>query len=477
MIEKKKKDKFTMGGIREMLSIAFPMVMSHACYTIMTFTDRLFLSKLGSAEMNASMGGGVMAFMMMTFFFGIITYSTALTAQYFGAGKKNRCPVVITQAIIIAIISYPTIILARPLGILLFEFMEISPEQMAHQKVYFSILMYGVIFGILRPCFTGFFSGIGKTKIVMISSAVAMGINVAVNYVLIFGKLGFPALGIRGAAYGTIIGSAGGLAVMLWKYLSKENRQEYSVMESFHFDKKAMIELLRFGYPAGVELLLNLLAFNVLIMLFHSHSPSTATAVTIVFNWDMVSFIPLLGIGISVTSLVGRYMGMKKPDIAHRCVMSGLKIGMFYSCFTIILFVGFTEILVNVFKPAQFSDIFTQAFPTAIFMLRMAAVYVMADATIVIFTGALRGAGDSFWAMALSVSMHWTLVPVLYFMLKLNNFSPEQAWVSVVIIFLVFSSLIYLRYYGGKWRQIKVVHPVQEPMDIIPDDFHPSRDL
>ncbi len=477
MIKENKKDKFTMGGIRERLSIALPMVVSHACYTIMTFTDRLFLSKLSSAEMNAAMGGGVTAFMMMTFFFGIITYSTALTAQYFGAGKKNRCSVVITQAIIIAIISYPIIILARPLGILLFEFMKISPEQMAHQKVYFNILMYGIVFGILRPCFTGFFSGIGKTKIVMISSAVAMGINIVVNYILIFGKLGFPALGIRGAAYGTIMGSAAGLLVMLWKYLSKENRQEDGVMKSFHFNKKAMSKLLYFGYPAGIELLLNLLAFSILIMMFHSHSLATATAVTIVFNWDMVSFIPLLGIGVSVTSLVGRYMGMGKPDIAHRSVMSGLKLGLAYSLFIIILFVGFTEILVNVFKPAQSSNIFMQAFPTAVFMLRVAAVYVMADAAIVIFTGALRGAGDSFWAMALSVSMHWTLVPVLYFMLKLKDFSPEQAWVSVVIIFLIFSSFIYLRYYGGKWRHIKVVQPVKESMDIIPDDFHTSRDL
>ncbi|MCG2725297.1 MAG: MATE family efflux transporter, partial [Elusimicrobia bacterium] len=386
MIEKNKKNKFTMGGItpppaycpkdnqkkhtwrykapqvgggvREMLSIALPMVVSHACYTLMTFTDRLFLSKLSSAEMNAAMGGGITAFMMMTFFFGIIGYSTALTAQYLGAGKKNRCSIVITQAMIIGIIAYPIIILAKPLGILLFEFMKISSEQMAHQKIYFNILIYGVIFGVLRPCFTGFFSGIGKTKIVMISSAVAMGLNIVVNYVLIFGKLGFPALGIRGAAYGTIIGSAAGLAVMLWKYLSKENRQEYSVMKSFYFDKKVMGELLYFGYPAGIEMFLNLLAFSILIMIFHSHSLATATAVTIVFNWDMVSFIPLLGVGISVTSLVGRYMGMGKPEIAHRCVMAGLKMGLVYSFFIIIMFVGFTDTLVNVFKPANSSAIF-----------------------------------------------------------------------------------------------------------------------
>jgi MATE family, multidrug efflux pump len=477
MIKKTKKDKFTMGGIREMLSIALPMVVSHACYTVMTFTDRLFLSKLGSAEMNAAMSGGITAFMMMTFFFGIITYATALTAQYFGAGKKNNCPVVITQAMIIAVISYPIILLARPLGALLFEFMKIGPEQMALQKIYFNILIYGVIFGIFRPCFTAFFSGIGKTKIVMISSAVAMGLNIVVNYILIFGKLGFPALGIRGAAYGTIISSFAGVAVMLWKYLSKENRQEYNILKSFHFDKKIMGTLLRFGYPAGIEMFLNLLAFSVLVMIFHSHGPATATAVTIVFNWDMVSFIPLLGVGISVTSLVGRYMGMGKPEIAHRSVMSGLKLCLVYSFFIIILFTGFTETLVNVFSPAKPSAIFLQSLPMAIFMLRMAAIYVTMDALIVIFAGALRGAGDSFWAMALSVAMHWTLIPVLYFMLKVKSFSPEQAWLAVVITFILFSSFIYLRYRSGKWKHIKMVQPIKESMDSMQDDFHVSRDL
>ncbi|MEA3306291.1 MAG: MATE family efflux transporter [Elusimicrobiota bacterium] len=469
--------KYTMGGVREMLSIALPMVVSHACYSIMTFTDRLFLSKLGSAEMNAAMGGGITVFMMLTFFFGIITYSTALTAQYLGAKRKNYCPIVITQAAIIAIIAYPVIMLAKPFGLFLFEFMKISPEQMKYQEIYFNILIYGSIFGLLRPCFTGFFSGIGRTKIVMISSAVAMGVNIAINYVLIFGKLGFPALGIRGAAYGTILGSAAGVGVMLWKYLSEENRSEYSVLKSFHFDKKVMITLLRFGYPAGIELSLNLLAFNILIMIFHSHSLVTATAVTIVFNWDMLSFIPLLGVGVAVTSLVGRYMGMGKPDIAHKSVMSGVKMGLVYASFIIILFVGFTDILVGLFNPAAPSAVFAQAYPMAVIMLRMAAIYVIADVGIVIFTGALRGAGDSFWAMALSVSMHWTLVPTLFFMLKVKNSSPQTAWMSVVIIFIIFSYFAYLRYAGGKWKLIKMVQPAKESIPSLSDDFHASRDL
>ena len=119
-----------------------------------------------------------------------------------------------------------------------------------------------------------------------------------------------------------------------------------------------MRKLLRFGYPAGVELFLNLLAFTSMILLFHSHGLATATAVTIVFNWDMVSFVPLLGIQIGVVSLVGRYMGAGRPEIAERVTRSGLKMGWSYSSVILVLFVGFPEQLVAVFQPGGQDPIF-----------------------------------------------------------------------------------------------------------------------
>ena len=90
------------GSIREMAAIALPMVVSMSCDTLMIFTDRLFLSRLGPEQMNAAMGGGLTAFMMMSFFIGLTGYATALVAQCLGAGQKNRCAVVLTQAAILS---------------------------------------------------------------------------------------------------------------------------------------------------------------------------------------------------------------------------------------------------------------------------------------------------------------------------------------------------------------------------------------
>ena len=315
------------GGVAELLAIALPMVVSHACDTVMTFTDRLFLSRLGTEEMNAAMSGGLTCFMMTTFFMGLIGYTTALVAQYLGAGKRDRCAVAATQALVISLAAYPLILAARPLVFYGFEISGIAPEQLACQKVYFGILIYATIIGLLRTSLSSFFSGIGQTRMVMVAAFVAMAANVGFNYVLIFGKLGVPAMGIRGAAYGTVLGGLLGLAVLVGAYLRPSIRRRFRVVESLRLDREAMGKLLWFGYPAGVEMFLNVLAFTGMILAFHVHGPATATATTIMFNWDMVSFVPLLGVQIGVMSLVGRYMGAGDPDTAYRAAMSGIKIG------------------------------------------------------------------------------------------------------------------------------------------------------
>ncbi|MBN2511552.1 MAG: MATE family efflux transporter, partial [Sedimentisphaerales bacterium] len=452
------------GGIREMLAIAMPMVVSNACDTVMIFTDRLFLAQLGSEQMAAAMGGGLTSFMLTTFFLGLTGYSTALVAQYFGAGRKKYCSRVITQGLLVCLLAYPVIVCCRPLGLWLFELVKVSPEQLAPQKVYFNILIYGTLIGLVRNCLSCFFSGVGKTPVVMFSTFAAMIANVGLDYVFIFGKLGFPAMGIAGAAYATLTGGIVGLGILVISYFIGTIRTEYAVGQSFHFDWNIMKKLLRYGYPTGVEFFLNMLAFTVLVLKFHGISPTSAAAVTVVFNWDMVSFIPLIGIHIGVISLVGRYMGARQPDTAHRATLSGLKLAWAYSFCTLMIFALLPHYLVGVFRPAETDPVFEQAFPMAVTMVRMAALYVMADAMMLVFGGALRGAGDTFWVMCISVTMHWSLVGVLDAALRYFHFTPQSAWSILCITMMLFSGVLYLRYRSGKWRSIQLVGEPLEPV-------------
>ncbi|MHC4253017.1 MAG: MATE family efflux transporter, partial [Planctomycetota bacterium] len=204
----------TPGGVAELLVIALPMVVSHACETTMMFVDRLFLAQLGPQYMSASMAGGLTCFTFMTFFLGLIGYSNALVAQNLGAGRKDRCAVAATQALIVAVCAYPIVLACIPLGEFMFRATGIAPEQLAPQLEYFRILMFGTVLGLLRSAVSSFFCGVGRTRPVMVSAAIAMVVNIGMNWVLIFGKLGFPALGIKGAAIGTLCGSFAALVVL-----------------------------------------------------------------------------------------------------------------------------------------------------------------------------------------------------------------------------------------------------------------------
>jgi MATE family multidrug resistance protein len=296
----------------------------------MIFVDRLFLARLNPELMNAAMGGGLTVFMMMSFFLGLTSYTTALVAQYLGAGRKKMCGLALTQAVIFSLIAYLPILAGRPFAYWLFDVMGVSPGQMGPQKIYFNILIYGAVISLWRTNLSCFFSGIGRTRVVTIASFIAMIVNVVSNYGLIYGKWGLPALGIRGAAFGTLAGGLTALVVLAVCYLRKQNVSEFHLKESFRFDAGVFKKLLKFGTSTGLEMFLNILAFNATVLVFHSQGLVTATAATIVFNWDMVSFVPLLGVEISVTSLVGRFIGARRPETAHQSVLSGLKVAFAY---------------------------------------------------------------------------------------------------------------------------------------------------
>jgi len=459
------------GSVSELLAIAFPMVVSSACETFMTFTDRLFLSRLGPEHMSASMGGWLVSFTLTSFFMGLIGFSTALVAQYLGAGRKDRCSGVVVQAFAIAAVSGALVVLLLPLANLLMGRLGIAPEQLVLQRIYFNLVIFSGIIGLFRHVFSCFFSGIGRTRVIMVSALAAMVVNVIANYILIFGKLGFPAYGIRGAGYGTILGGACGLLVMVASYVSHANRKEFGVFDRLGFEPDIMRRLLRFGSPMGIEMLLNFIAFTGLIMAFYAHGLVVASAITIVFNWDMVSYVPLIGLEIAMISLSGRYMGAERPDIVHKSAMSGLKVGWIYSSVILLFFVLTPELLVNVFRPVQETLIFAQAQPLAVTMLRMASLYVMIEGFIVIFIGTLRGAGDTFWTMTASVILHWMLLPIPLVVMRVLGYSVIVAWGCVILVFMSFSLVFFLRYRTGAWKKLRVVH---EPLE---DMFPPAGHL
>jgi len=445
------------GGIPDLLAIAIPMVVSTAADGVMTFTDRLFLARVGSEQMNAALGGGVTYQMLLFFFMGLTGYSTALVAQYFGAGALRKAPQATFQAIMITLIAWPVVLLLKPLAQSFFYTLHLSETQIHYQIQYMDVLAWGGLFGMLRMTMGCFFAGIGKSKIVMTASVTAMVVNVVLDYILIFGKFGFPAMGVRGAALATVIGGASALAILLTAYFSPGYRIRFDIAHSFRFQPAIMKKLLKYGYPAGLELFLNFLAFFLMTAMYQAQGTAEATAVTIMFNYDLVSFIPLLGIEIAVTSLAGRYMGAGRPQAAHRSALSAIRTGMVYSVVILMLFLFIPETLVRVFHPKEFSASFEAAVPMAVDMIRIASLYVLAQAVMVSLIGALRGAGDTLYTMLVSVGANWAFIPLLYLCLYVFHTSVPFAWFVIVAIYLIFCFVIYRRFKSGKWKKLQII--------------------
>jgi MATE family multidrug resistance protein len=454
--------KIIPGGVKEILFLALPMIISTACDGIMVFTDRLMLSRLGPEHMNAAMAGGVSIQVAIFFFIGLIGYSTALAAQYFGSGQKRNSSAAAFQAFLLALISIPVVLLWLKPALLISTYLGISKTQYDLQLTFMKILAAGSIFGLVRHTLSCFFSGIGRTRVVMTATLAALAVNMSLNYLLIYGNFGFPKLGIAGSGIATISGQACAALILIISYFKKSTREEFSTHRTLRFNGEIMKKLLVFGYPAGLEMFLNFFAFSAITQIFQSLGTSVATAATIMFNWDLMAFIPLLGIEIAVTSLVGRYMGARKPDIAEKAAYSAVKVGMVYSFITMMLFALIPGILVAVFRPDIPTKDFSEALPVATSMLRLAALYVLAEAMMVAFVGALRGAGDTLFTMIWSVSTHYVFMILLFIMMRVYHVSPVNAWFVVIVMFLFFCYLLYRRFRSGKWAKIRLIDQPEE---------------
>ena len=427
------------------------MVVSQGAFAVMVFTDRLFMSYIDAAHIAAALGGGVAAFFCFSLFLGLITYGNAMVAQYFGAGQLAKCPLVVTQGMLIALGSAPLLFVMALFGGKAFALIGHDPAQVPLEQIYFSILMFGSVFTLLKASLACYFAGIGRTRVVMVADLFACAVNVPLSWVLIFGKFGFPQLGIAGAALGTVVATVFAISVFLLFYLGKDHQRQFHVAESLRLDRAIMRRYFRLGMPSGLEAFMNISSFNLFLLLFQSYGVVQGAAMAIVFNWDMVSFIPMMGLNIGVMSLIGRFVGAGNMERANQVISSGFIAALGYSGLLAILFLVFREALVGVFETPDGN--FPAIRELASQMMIGLTTYMLADATILIAGGALRGAGDTRWLMVTSISVHWLMLLAQYVVIVVYGFGPLVSW-WVFVFMLILLALLYLgRLFGGTWRQ------------------------
>ncbi|MDH3993324.1 MAG: MATE family efflux transporter [Gammaproteobacteria bacterium] len=436
--------------LRELARLSLPMMVSKGTFAVMIFTDRWFMSNIDATHIAATLGGGVASYFCFSLFLGIISYANPLVAQYYGAGEVAKCPRVVTQGVLMALACVPLLFLAGYFGGDAFALMGHDPAQVPLERIYFQVLMGGSLFNLLKTCLACYFVGIGRSRVVMVTDVMAVMLNIPLSWALIFGKLGLPELGIAGAALGTVVATGFAVCVFLVFYLAKEHQQQFQVAGSFRFEPGIMRRYLRLGTPAGVEGFLNTATFNLFLLMFQSYGVVEGASMAIVFNWDMLSFIPMVGLHIGVMSLIGRFVGARDMARANQVISSGFILALGYSGVLAILFLVFRVPLVEVFStPGQ--D-FGPIRDLASSMMIGLTTYMLADAIILIAGGALRGAGDTRWTMLMSTSLHGLMLVAQYLVIVELGYGPLVSW-WVFVAMLISLALLYLwRLLGGRWR-------------------------
>ena len=447
MLERLHFNKDTM---RELLKIALPMVVSQGAFAVMIFTDRYFMSQIDPTHMAAALGGGVACFFSFCFFSGLLSYGNAMAAQYLGAGEAEKCPKVVTQGFIMAMMSIPALVVITYFVSGIFENMGHDPRQVELERTYYIILMLGIVVTLAKICLSSYFAGIARTHVVMICDVFGLVINVPLSYVMVFGKLGLPALGIVGAGISTIVATILGFIAFVSFYLAREHREKFRVMESFQLDWGILRRFLRLGFPSGMELFLNVAAFNLFLLMFQSYGVAQGASAAIVFNWDILSFVPMIGLNIGVISLIGRFVGARDMQRTSEVMSAGFIMGISYSVILAIIYISFRYPLVEVFAPPQ-GD-FSEIRELAAFMMVGLSSYAVADAIIIVSGGVLRGAGDTRWLLITSVSLHWLMLVAQYFIILVLGLGPRVSWLTFVAMIFVIAVVYIGRLRGGIWR-------------------------
>ena len=449
---------FNRDTMLELMRVAIPMIVSQGTFAVMIFTDRYFMSQIDPVHMAAALGGGVAAFFSFCFFSGLFSYANALAAQYMGAGEIEKCSKVVTQGFIMVVMSIPLLIIITLLVAGIFEGMDHDPLQVELERSYYQILMLGTVATLAKVCISSYFAGIARTKLVMVCDLCGLLLNVPLCYAMVFGKFGFSELGIVGAGVSTIIATVFSLMLFVFCYFAKEHREKFKVMDSFKFDGGILKRFLRLGFPSGLELFLNVAAFNVFLLMFQGYGIVEGASAAIVFNWDILSFVPMAGLNIGLVSMIGRFVGAQNMERANETISAGLMLGLAYSSVLAFIYISFRFALVEVFVPP--AGDFSEILELAGFMMVGLSSYAMADALIQVCGGVLRGAGDTRWIMYTSVSLHWIMLVAQYLIIRVFEWGPKASWLAFVFMILAIAVVFVARLRSGRWRDEEALRRV-----------------
>lgn len=447
-------------GYREVLRISLPLAASMASTTIMQFTDRIFLGKYSVEAIAAALPAGILAFLFISFFMGVASYVSVFIAQYTGAGRPEDVGSSLWQAIYFSLLSGLFMVGLSFASGPMFAFGGHPAEVQVLERAYYEILMLGAWLPVLDTALSGFYSGRGFTRTVMVVNFIGALINIPLDYALINGFWRIPEMGIRGAAIATVTASVIIVALYIKLIFTQKNEDLYFVRSAWRPKLAFFKRFLRYGFTNGIQFFVDIFAITFFVYVLGRLGKTVLAASNIVLSIDNLSFFPAYGISVGVSSLVGQALGQNKPEMARRATICAFHIISLWMFFMGVLYVSFPDTLIGFFRPHDLSDLEFDGVLShgRIFMVFMAC-YVLMDGIVLTFAGALKGAGDVFYVFkAITAGTVLALIIPCYTGLKWFGFDSTDLWAVFTTYIFVLGGLFFMRYRGKKWESMRVIH-------------------
>lgn len=451
-------------GYRDVLAISLPLVASMGSITLMQFTDRVFLANYSVDAIAAALPAGIVSFTFISFFMGVAGYTNTFVAQYTGAGAPDRVGAALWQGIYFSMVS--AVILASLVFIAgpLFDLIGHSPPIRELEVKYFSILTLGAGLVVLSSTMAAFFTGRGLTRVVMVVHMIGAAVNIPLDYCLINGIGPFPELGIEGAAVATVVSSL--LIVVLLGVLifGRSNRAEFGTWPGKPFERPLFGRLMKYGAPSGVQFFLEIFSFAFFIQMLGRLGDLELAVSSMVLSIETLAFLPMVGFHIGNATLVGQAVGRGRPEDGEYATTSAFHITLVYMGCLAALFVGAPEFLLGFFRAghhstAEYAEIIGLGVP----LMRFVALYCFFDAVSLVYSGTLKGAGDTrfiMWTIGV-LSVGIMIIPV-YIAVEFLGGGVYTVWILATLYICGLGFAFLLRYLQGSWKSMSVMEAAAE---------------
>jgi len=422
------------------LQVAVPVMLSQAGQVMVQQVDNMMVGSVGTIPLAAASFANSVFIMGMVLGMGFTLGLTPLVGHAYGAGKhKESASLLYNSAITNTIIGLILIVVMYSVSFFMDQMGQ--PDDVARLAIkYYRILVFSMIPFMFFFTLKQFAEGIGNTVNAMVITLTANLVNVAVNYVLIFGKFGFPALGLTGAGIGTLIARISMAIMFVVVYIYRKQFRIY-LTEALRskLNLKTIFRLINVGWPISTQILLEVCAFTFGAIMIGWLGAVPLAAHQIGIGMASITFMIVTGIGSGTTIRVSHQYSVKNHD--------GLSKAAYASIHLVIAFMSFTALLFIIFRN-QLPHLYTNdpaVIAVASQLLIMAAAFQIFDGLQVVMLGILRGLADVKYAMVVAfISYIIISLPLSYLFGFVFKFGAVGVWVGLVASLMI-ASLLFLQ--------------------------------